>query len=398
MGISSPLIGTSASPLLVSRCATPKVPLQKVDELSGDDFQDGCLSMLPAPCLNEHFTKSSVGPPSPLWPRTPPSLAQLEERNTFLCFNDYTKCSASPLVCSKPRSFSDCTCMLEKKPTECLDDFCLPDSKMFPSENIDDTTIYPEKAQSQEWYFLDNNVYLDSYGERYYAVCVPEHEKEQWYDRAWVQPSSFQNFPPPPPMPQGDHVYKPHWAYGSTWPFNCAPTTLVLEDLPGRLTQDDLVQILNDEGFNGLFDFLFLPVSLRSGRSSRYAVINFSRHSYGLLLAAHFHGRTNWSLCGDGSRCKVSWSLSHQGLPAILEHYRNDPNMHERVPVCMQPALFHNGTRAQMPAPTKLLREPRTVEQPWSRISEKEVQPCVDTCAIGPAFQLESTFEFPALD
>merc|ERR1719235_1763715 len=72
--------------------------------------------------LNEHVTKSAVGPslkpappPSPLWPMTPPSLAQLEERNTFLTFNDYTKCSASPLVCSKPRSVSDFTGMLEKK-------------------------------------------------------------------------------------------------------------------------------------------------------------------------------------------------------------------------------------------------------------------------------------------
>lgn len=176
-------------------------------------------------------------------------------------------------------------------------------------------------------------------------------------DGMWTGPSPVRDFPPPPPMPEGDNVYKPHWVYGSCWPFNCAPTTLVLENLPMALTQGELIQVLDDEGFHGLYDFVFLPASLRTGKSSCHAVVNSVRHSHGLLLAAHFHGRT-WGASTGGPHCKAKWSYPRQGLEELLSHYRNDLTMHQSVPAELRPALFNQGWRVPMPMPTKRIRAP----------------------------------------
>ena len=102
------------------------------------------------------------------------------------------------------------------------------------------------------------------------------------------------------------------------------PTTLILDGLPSSLTQAGLIEVLDDVGFNGFYDFVFLPSSLRTGKSSRHATVNLLRHSYGLALAAHLHERTEW---GDGlgvSACQVKWSLPLQGLQETLDTYRND--------------------------------------------------------------------------
>jgi len=179
----------------------------------------------------------------------------------------------------------------------------------------------------------------------------------QCADGMWTGHETVRHFPSPPPMPEGDSVYKPHWVYGSCWPFNCAPTTLVLENLPMALTQGELVQVLDDEGFHSLYDFVFLPASLRTGKSSCHAIVNFVRHSHGLLLAAHFHGRT-WGTGTGGPRCKAKWSSPRQGLQELLLHYRNDLTMHQSVPDEWRPALFSEGWRVPMPMPTKRIRTP----------------------------------------
>merc|ERR1719198_2944068 len=57
--------------------------------------------------------------------------------------------------------------------------------------------------------------------------------------------------PSPPEPPTGKELYKPKWAYGSSWPFNTAPTTLRLSNLPRDLTQQGLLQTLDSFGFSG---------------------------------------------------------------------------------------------------------------------------------------------------
>lgn len=136
--------------------------------------------------------------------------------------------------------------------------------------------------------------------------------------------------------------YAPTWIYGSQWPYCSAPTTLVLNHLPDDLLQEDLIEILDKEDFSGFYDFLYLPADLESGRNLGYAIVNLTRHEYGLALAASIHGRTSW--CGAStSACQVSWSLPVQGLKQLLEHYRNHPANHESVPEDKRPTYFCGG-------------------------------------------------------
>merc|ERR1712151_1474915 len=104
--------------------------LQKVLELPGEDFVHDYFELGPPAMPIEEYSKKVCPqsklcpPPSPLWPRTPPSLAQLEERNTFLNFYD-SNCTASPCVSSRRRALSDFTgsCTLALQSKEILQDF-----------------------------------------------------------------------------------------------------------------------------------------------------------------------------------------------------------------------------------------------------------------------------------
>jgi len=161
-----------------------------------------------------------------------------------------------------------------------------------------------------------------------------------------------------PVVPQGEDVFKPKWPYGSCWPYNHAPTTLILSNLPHELKEMELLGELNAAGFTGFYDFIFMPTSVKNGRSHCRAIVNLTRHSYGLALAAKMHEFKDWSV-GNGEACKVEWSLPMQGFIEHIEHYRNHPWMHEIVPDALRPKVFADGWRVPFPPPTKWIREPR---------------------------------------
>jgi hypothetical protein len=297
------------------------------------------------------------------------------EHNTFLNFYDGD--TTSPLIVSRKRAVSDFTGLsLLERGDASLDGFLLPE----PAEPFEAAT----RAEVEE-------------------PCSEARTScrtGQWYGEVHEQPS----LPAPPPMPRGDNVYKPHWPYGT---YNFAPTTMLLENLPRSMTQDDLMHILDEGGFNGLYDFIYLPARTAT-TSSNQATINFSRHSYGLLLAAHFHGKIFWGV-GEGQySCKAKWSFDIQGLPALLEHYRNDVSMHSSVPFNQQPGYFVEGWRVPMPAPTRRIRLPRSShvnysakkKEPWTEPSPKKTseQETVEKDKIDArALEFGSTSEFPHL-
>jgi len=415
MGIPSPFIGNAPSPLLTSRVATPLL-LLKVDELSEVDFLgEGFELTQPALHLEEPLPSSLCTsplvscvqatkpgpPPSPLWPVAPPSLHELVEKNTFLDYNYDAQDIPAQEVCGRQRAFSDFTGMQLVKSGVVLEDLCLPDSEScltdqedseqelhgyddcdreqqcatHPMENL------PSSTQEQEWhqyahcdqveqfamYPLDHVQWFTPDQEWHESFCSDREQQCAMHPTQNVPWSDFGHkplispaveFPLRPPVADGQKVYKPFWPYGSSWPFNCAPTTLEFQNLPSKLTQMDLTKVLDDEGFNGVYDFVFLPSDLRTGKSRRYAILNCLRHSHGLSLAAHFHGRTSWSVGNDGLTCKVKWSFPHQGLQDLAAKYRNHPSMHPTVPDELRPAMYHDGWQVPMPPPTKCIRAP----------------------------------------
>lgn len=147
--------------------------------------------------------------------------------------------------------------------------------------------------------------------------------------------------------PQGAHA--PVWVYGAQWPHCVAPTTLVLSNLPDSLLQEDLIEILDKEGYSGFYDFFYLPTEPDHCRNLGYAIINLTRHEYGLSLSALMHGRASW--CGvKSAQCQVSWSMPLQGVTELVGHYHYaHPACHESVPLDMRPTFFSGGWPRPLP-------------------------------------------------
>lgn len=147
--------------------------------------------------------------------------------------------------------------------------------------------------------------------------------------------------------PQGSHA--PTWIYGAEWPHCVAPNTLMLSNLPDDLLQEDLIEILDKEGFSGFYDFLYLPSNASSGSKLGYAIVNMTRHEYGLALSASMQGRTSW--CGTAAPgCQVTWSVAQQGIGELIKHYRDHPACQDSVPEEMRPTFFSGGWPRPFPA------------------------------------------------
>lgn len=149
---------------------------------------------------------------------------------------------------------------------------------------------------------------------------------------------------------QGEHltgVPVPEWR-----------TTIMLRNLPSTLQRDTLAQLLDNMGFYGQYDLVYIPVDFSTGSGLGYAFINAIAPCVIPNLWQALDGFSSWPIDGD-SICSVSWSDPHQGLSAHLERYQNSPVMHPDVPDEWKPALFMHGVRVDFPPPTKKIKAPK---------------------------------------
>ncbi|EEQ97242.1 dc50, putative [Perkinsus marinus ATCC 50983] len=131
-------------------------------------------------------------------------------------------------------------------------------------------------------------------------------------------------------------------------------TTVMLRNIPNKLSQMDIANAVKHEGFLGEFDFFYSPLDFKSGSNLGYAFINFISHEVavrfrlkiaGLLLArsvaeANTSGlywdensgskatvitpEVSAQLMRSNKQCGVAWARI-QGLEANIKHYRNSP-------------------------------------------------------------------------
>eukprot|EP00929_Paragymnodinium_shiwhaense_P086042 TRINITY_DN4651_c0_g1_i2.p1 TRINITY_DN4651_c0_g1~~TRINITY_DN4651_c0_g1_i2.p1 ORF type:complete len:440 (+),score=84.38 TRINITY_DN4651_c0_g1_i2:76-1395(+) len=66
-------------------------------------------------------------------------------------------------------------------------------------------------------------------------------------------------------------------------------TTLMVRNLPTDLAQKALLQELDDSGFDGLYDFCYLPRAFNSGENHGYAFVNFTSPAAAGLLVGAWH-------------------------------------------------------------------------------------------------------------
>jgi hypothetical protein len=135
-------------------------------------------------------------------------------------------------------------------------------------------------------------------------------------------------------------------------------TTVMMRNIPGEYARADLLGLIDQQGFNGLYDLVYLPVDFRTELNQGYAFINFTTAENAERFRDHFMGFSDWFVPSE-KICEVSWSEQSQGIDAMIQRYRNSSMMHDSVEDRFKPALFQDGQRISFPRPTKRIRAPR---------------------------------------
>jgi len=135
-------------------------------------------------------------------------------------------------------------------------------------------------------------------------------------------------------------------------------TTLMFRNLPNHYTRAAFLDMLDSEGFNKDYSFVYLPTDFKSFAGFGYSFVNFAAHEGAKKAKLHFQNYNKWKVPSQ-KVCSVVWSGPVQGLSAHTDRYRNSPVMHESVPDEYKPVVFIDGVRVPFPPPTKRIRAPR---------------------------------------
>eukprot|EP00427_Karlodinium_veneficum_P064069 CAMPEP_0169335832 /NCGR_PEP_ID=MMETSP1017-20121227/16549_1 /TAXON_ID=342587 /ORGANISM="Karlodinium micrum, Strain CCMP2283" /LENGTH=405 /DNA_ID=CAMNT_0009431239 /DNA_START=21 /DNA_END=1238 /DNA_ORIENTATION=+ len=135
-------------------------------------------------------------------------------------------------------------------------------------------------------------------------------------------------------------------------------TTIMLRNVPNGYTRTMLLELIDGMGFQGRYDFVYLPMDFRNGVNLGYAFVNSLTHEDAMRLTEKLQGFSLWS--ADCSKiCEVSWAHPNQGLAEHVERYRNSPVMHNTMPDDYKPMVFRGGVRIPFPQPTKAIKAPK---------------------------------------
>lgn len=145
---------------------------------------------------------------------------------------------------------------------------------------------------------------------------------------------------------------------GAIVPDPTTATTLIMRKLPKTLSRDGLVALMNDEGFHGSYDLVYVPVDFATRTGLGYAFVNLVSPEIARSFLEAFDGFSRWESTSK-KVCEVSWSCELQGLEAHVERYRDSPVLHESVPDMFKPILLCDGVRISFPLPTKTIKQPR---------------------------------------
>lgn len=135
-------------------------------------------------------------------------------------------------------------------------------------------------------------------------------------------------------------------------------TTVMFRNVPNDYTRSMFMAMLDDEGFFGKFDFVYLPIDFSSKSGFGYAFINLVDPRVAECFRVHFDGFSRWTIPSH-KVAEVTWSNPSQGLATHIERYRNSPVMHEAVPDEFRPVMLEGGQRVPFPPPTKAIKMPR---------------------------------------
>lgn len=140
----------------------------------------------------------------------------------------------------------------------------------------------------------------------------------------------------------------------ATRPVHSGPdfTTAMVKGLPATFNRDALLELLDSEGYAGLYDFIYVPVDLLTTTHYGFAFVNFVRNEVAIRAMETLQGYQ----LSCGATLDAIWSEPHQGLEAHVQVHRNNPLLHPSLSEAHRPMLFSDGIRIAFPAPTKKIR------------------------------------------
>jgi len=136
--------------------------------------------------------------------------------------------------------------------------------------------------------------------------------------------------------------------------------TVQLKNLPKDFTRDEFLRIIDNAGFFGRYNFVYLPMDFTYGLCVGYADVCLIDPADAVRMMTAFDGYC-WRPATEGNLaavCETSWS-DRQSVAEHIERYRDSPIMHQSVPDGRRPVLFKDGMEIPFPAPTKPVRRPR---------------------------------------
>jgi len=131
------------------------------------------------------------------------------------------------------------------------------------------------------------------------------------------------------------------------------PTTGMLRNIPNKYLQDTLLEEIDGAGFDGQYDFFYLPMDVRNNANVGYAFINFFEPSDFERFRRHFEG---WQFQRAGSKKVATVS------PAIVQGLKSNVQnlLKKRVSQgAHRPLVIRNGQRVDIEkAGRDLMAEP----------------------------------------
>eukprot|EP00440_Ansanella_granifera_P002495 gb/GFBE01002713.1/.p1 GENE.gb/GFBE01002713.1/~~gb/GFBE01002713.1/.p1 ORF type:complete len:326 (+),score=58.00 gb/GFBE01002713.1/:1-978(+) len=122
-------------------------------------------------------------------------------------------------------------------------------------------------------------------------------------------------------------------------------TTMMLRNIPSKYTQSSLVNEIQNNGFEGTFDFFYLPMDIHNRSNVGYAFINFLSPQDAERFREAFSGHT---FARFNSKKVSSVNSAHlQGLLANLRHFENRAVTHAANKQ-YRPMVFLNGRRVRV--------------------------------------------------
>ncbi|CAK9018992.1 unnamed protein product [Durusdinium trenchii] len=133
----------------------------------------------------------------------------------------------------------------------------------------------------------------------------------------------------------------------------------MIRNLPNNYGRNDVVTLLDEQGFKAKYDFVYLPIDFKNSSGLGYAFVNMVSHEDALEVMNKLGGFKDWKVPSQ-KVCEVAWgNPEQQGLDFHIGRYRNSPVMHNSVKEEFKPLIFQNGTPIPFPEPTKAPRRPR---------------------------------------